>query len=79
MRQRVTLEDIALRKEQVKEELKTQKQLMAADVRRLVAPLAPATHKANALVRTFNMGFALFDGIMVGARFMNRIRRYFRK
>lgn len=75
---KITLEDITRRKEELKAQIHGQKQAMTATVREIFAPLAPANNKANAIMRSFNTGMAVFDGVMMGIKFMRRIRKYFR-
>ena len=40
------------------------------------APLEPATNKANAMMRAFNTGMAVFDGIVLGVKVMKKFRKY---
>lgn len=75
---KVTLEDITLRKEKLLEEIHAQKQAMTTTAKKIFAPLAPTTSKVDALMRSFNMGMAVFDGIVMGIKVMHKIRRYFR-
>ncbi len=52
---------------------------MTATTREIFAPLAPATNKADALMRSFNTGMAVFDGVMLGGqKVMRKVRTYFR-
>ena len=62
--QKFTLEEIAERKKKLLKEIH--------------APLAPATNKADALMRSFNTGMAVFDGVVMGIKIMRKIRAYFR-
>ncbi|KAA4687149.1 hypothetical protein F3B49_01395 [Bacteroides ovatus] len=73
--QKFTLEEIAERK---KNEVHAQKKAMTATTREIFAPLAPATNKADALMRSFNTGMAVFDGVVMGIKIMRKIRAYFR-
>ena len=59
---KITLEDIAQRKQEVLQEICDQKQAMADTTRRIFAPLAPAASGGNALMRSFSTGMAIFDG-----------------
>ena len=63
---KITLEDIAQRKQEVLQEICDQKQAMADTTRRIFAPLAPAASGGNALMRSFSTGMAIFDGVMLG-------------
>ena len=62
--QKFTLEEIAERKKKLLNEIHAQKKAMTATTREIFAPLAPATNKADALMRSFNI--------------MRKIRTYFR-
>lgn len=73
----ITLESIAQRKQEVRKKLHLQKLIMTDTARDLFAPLAPAADKGNAIMRAFNTGMAVFDGVMLGLRMMKRVRRMF--
>ena len=73
----ITLESIAQRKGEVRKKLHLQKLIMTDTARELFAPLAPAADKGNAIMRAFNTGMAVFDGVMLGLRMMKRVRRMF--
>ena len=60
--QKFTLEEIAERKKKLLNEIHAQKKAMTATTREIFAPLAPATNKADAIMRSFNTGMAVFDG-----------------
>ena len=70
---KITLEEITQRKK------KLLKRAMTATTREIFAPLAPATNKADSLMRSFNTGMAIFDGVVMGIKIMKKIRAYFRK
>lgn len=38
--------------------------------RDILAPIAPTTNKANAIMRAFNTGMAVFDGVRLGLKVM---------
>lgn len=77
--QRYTLEDIAQRKQEILTEIKEQKEAMTETTRRIFAPLAPVASGASSLMRSFNTGMAIFDGVMLGLKFMRKIRALFRR
>ena len=60
-------------------EIHARKRAMAATTREIFAPVAPATNKADAIMRSFNTGMAVFDGVVMGIKIMRKIRAYFRK
>jgi hypothetical protein len=74
-----TLEEIAERKKKLLNEIHAQKRAMTATTREIFAPIAPATNKADAIMRSFNTGMAIFDGVVMGVKIMRKIRAYFRK
>ena len=76
---KITLEDISRLKFEKLEEIRTQKKVMARTARSIFAPLGPAVSKGDAIMRSFNTGMAIFDGVMTGVKIMKKIRRYFRK
>ena len=75
---KVTLEEITQRKKKLLEEIRAQKQAMNDTVHEIFAPLAPATTKADSIMRSFNTGMAIFDGVMLGIKIMRKVRKYFR-
>ena len=76
---KITLEEITQRKKKLLNESHAQKRAMTATTREIFAPLAPATNKADSLMRSFNTGMAIFDGVVMGIKIMKKIRAYFRK
>ena len=58
----VTLESIAQKKAMLLQEIRLQKEIMTGLTQEIFAPLEPATNKANAMMRAFNTGMAVFDG-----------------
>ena len=61
----VTLESIAQKKAMLLQEIRLQKEIMTGLTQEIFAPLEPATNKANAMMRAFNTGMAVFDGIVL--------------
>ena len=74
----LTLEDLQRQKAEALEELRAQKQVMNDTARNLFAPIAPAANKGTAIMRAFNTGMAVFDGVVMGIKIMRKIRAYFR-
>ena len=72
--QTITLEYIARLKAE-----KLEKKAMSRTTRRIFAPLAPAASKGDALMRSFNTGMAVFDGVMLGWKILKQVRRFFRR
>ena len=75
----ITLEDIALRKAELQKDIQEKKENIKELSRELFAPLEPATNKANAMMRAFNTGMAIYHGAMTGVKIVRRIRKLFRR
>lgn len=75
----LTLEELRQQKAEALEELRAQKQAMADTARNLFAPIAPAANKGTAIMRAFNTGMAVFDGVMLGMKLMRKVRKIFRR
>lgn len=75
----LTLEELQQQKAEALEELRAQKQAMADTARNLFAPIAPAANKGTAIMRAFNTGMAVFDGVMLGMKLMRKARKIFRR
>ena len=74
-----TLEELTQRKAALRQDIHAQKERMTRLGRDLVAPLAPAAEKSNSLLRAFNRGMAVFDGIMLGLNVMRKFKAIFGK
>lgn len=75
----LTLEELRQQKAEALEELRAQKQAMADTTRNLFAPIAPAANKGTAIMRAFNTGMAVFDGVMLGMKLMRKVRKIFKR
>lgn len=75
---KITLEDIARQKAELLAQINEQKAAMTSTARAIFAPLAPAATKADSLMRSFNTGMAVFDGVVLGMKMIRKVRRYFR-
>lgn len=75
----LTLEDLQQQKAEALEELRAQQQIMADTARNLFAPIAPAADKGTAIMRAFNTGMAVFDGVMLGVKLMRKVKKIFRR
>lgn len=73
----VTLESIAEQKAALKKQLNRQKETMTLLAQEIFAPLEPAKNKTNAVMRAFNTGMAIFDGVMMGMKLMRSFRKMF--
>lgn len=72
-----TPENIAQQKSALLQQIRAQKGIMTELAREILAPVAPATNKAGAIMRAFNTGMAVFDGVKLGLQVMRRLRTYF--
>lgn len=73
----ITLESLALQKAELLKQLRDQKELMTDTARSLFAPPEPATNKSMSLMRAFNTGMAVFDGVKLGLKVIKQFRRMF--
>ncbi len=76
---KITLEDIARRKEDVLQEIHVQKEAMTKCAQQIVAPLAPAVTAGNRISRAFNTGMAIYEGVTLGIKLMRKFRFLFRR
>lgn len=75
----ITLEEIAQRKTEALQRIQQQKEVITEIARSIISPVAPATNKANSMMRAFNTGIAVFDGVMLGLKMMRKMRALFGK
>lgn len=73
----ITLEEIAQRKTELRKEIAEQKSRITITTRNIFAPLIPSP-SGNPLMKSFNTGLAIFDGVMMGFKIIKSIKRYFR-
>ncbi len=71
----VTLESIAQKKAMLLQEIRLQKEIMTGLTQEIFAPLEPATNKANAMMRAFNTGMAVFDRYSIGGKGNEEIQK----
>lgn len=76
--QKFTLEELAERKKKILNEIQAQKKAMTTTTRQIFAPIAPAATKADSIMRSFNTGMAVFDGVVIGIKLIRKVRAYFR-
>lgn len=74
-----TLEELQQRKAKLLQEIGTQKTLMSCIGCEIAAPFAPAASKGNSVLRAFNRGMAVFDGVMLGLKVMRKFKSIFGK
>lgn len=74
-----TLESIIQRKNELHQQIAIQQENIIKISKQLTAPLTPATNKANAIMRMFNTGIAVLDGIKLGIKLMHKFRKLFRR
>lgn len=75
----VTLESIAQQKAELLQQIRRQKTIMTELTQEIFSPLEPATSKSGAVMRAFNNGMAIFDGITLGIKIIRNFRRVFGK
>ena len=74
-----TVEDIETLKGLKQQEIDLQKERIAKRAHLIFAPIGPATSKAESLMRSFNTGMAIFDGVMLGLKTIGRVRNAFKR
>lgn len=74
-----SLEELTLLKVAKLKELREHKKAMSLTAKNIFAPVAPAASKGDAIMRSFNTGMAIFDGIILGVKVMRNFRRLFHK
>lgn len=80
IKQKFTLEEISQRKQEVLQDIRIQHQVIADTTQEIFAPLMPSAHQGeSSLIKKFNTGMAIFDGVMVGMKLLKSIRKVFRK
>lgn len=72
-----TLDSIALQKAEILKLIRLQKEIMTDITHEIFAPVAPAANKTGSMMRAFNTGMAVFDGLMLGIKVMKKFRRLF--
>lgn len=72
-----TLESITQQKITLLQQIRTQKGIMADLTKDILAPIASTTDKAGTIIRAFNTGMAIFDGVRLGLKFIRKFRNYF--
>lgn len=78
--QKYTLEDITQRKLEVLQDIQVQHQIIAETTQTIFAPFLPSPQSGqNALIKKFNTGMAIFDGVMVGMKIFKSIRKFFKR
>ncbi len=73
------LNDIRIRKAEIKHRMQETSVLMKQETTRLFAPRPQATTKIGSFMNLVDQGMAIYDGIMMGMRIARSFRRLFRK
>lgn len=74
-----SLEEIAQQKAVLLRKIRAQKSAMEETARNIFAPQAPAANKMGSIMRAFNTGMAIFDGAMMGWKFIRAFKSFFSK
>lgn len=78
--QKYTLEDISLRKEEVLGDIRIQHKIISDTTQEIFSPFMPSSGQdGNALIKKFNTGMAIFDGVMIGIKLFKSVRKMFRR
>lgn len=77
---RITLEEISQRKTEVLERIRVQHKVIAGVTEEMFSPLLPSSRQnKSSLITKFNTGMAIFEGVIVGIKFLYRIRKALQK
>ena len=71
----MSIEDLALLKAELKQQIQEQKQIIAASSQKLVSPASISSYIFGAFRNSFN----LMDGVLIGLKVVKMVRRIFRK
>lgn len=74
----ITLELISQQKAEVLKKIRSHQSTISSSTKQLFAPLNPVTRQSNGLMRAFNTGMVMFDGLMIGLKIFKGIRKIFR-
>ena len=75
---KVTLEEIAQRKEELLLEIQQQKQQIVTLAQEIIAPLTPSP-TGNPFMKSIRTGMAVYDGVILGLKIMKKVRYLFNK
>lgn len=73
---KMTLEEIASRKAELKQDLEIQKNIILASFKEVSEPFNMTSPLK--LVKNFSSGFAIFEGVMFGLKIIRRVRGFFK-
>lgn len=75
--EKYTMDDIVRLKQKLQEDIHNQKTIMSDLTHEIFAPLAPAPAGKNGLMHSFNKGVAIFDGVVLGLKVIQKFRSFF--
>ncbi|MDL2212842.1 hypothetical protein LJC72_05575 [Bacteroides sp. OttesenSCG-928-D19] len=77
---KVQLSDIKQRKLEVRNEISLQKDVISYSAKRIISPFSSnGKSSGNGIVKKFNTGLAIFDGVMIGYKMIKGIKKAFRR
>ncbi len=74
----ITLELISQQKAEVLKKIRSHQNTITSSTKQLFAPLKPVTRQSNGIMKAFNTGMVMFDGLMIGLKIFKGIRKIFR-
>ena len=74
----ITLELISQQKAEVLKKIRAHQSTISSSTKQLFAPLNPSTRQSNGIMRAFNTGMVMFDGLVIGLKIFKGIRKIFR-
>lgn len=72
---KMTLEEIAQRKQEVLSEIRKQKQQLTGITQELFTPFVVAASTGNAIMKRLHIAMNIFDGAMMGLNLIRKFRR----
>lgn len=77
---KITLEDISKRKEEIRKEIEVQQSAIIGSIRNIFVPEpSGSASSASSMMRSFNTGMAIFDGVMTGIKIMRKVKAFFKR
>lgn len=74
----ITLELISQQKAEVLRKIRSHQSTITSSTKQLFAPLNPVTKQSNGIMKAFNTGMVMFDGLVIGLKIFKGIRRIFK-
>lgn len=74
-----TLEEIALRKEELRLKLEESKLMISDSAKEIFMPNSVLANSSNALMRNLGTGMMVFNGVKTGIKVVRMVRAFFKR